>query len=161
MGEKTMPVTGGCLCGAIRYESTEPPDYVVYCHCRICQIACGALFALVAGFPGETFRYTQGEPTYYHSSSWVKRGFCANCGSPVEMTYTQEFHVSDPEPGPGVLIGTLDHPEDWPPDLRHTGIESKVPWHVITDDLPQRRADESNYVQVAKARLRDEAERGN
>ncbi len=154
MGEKTMPVTGGCLCGAIRYESTAPPNWVSYCHCRMCQKAYGGLFSLVGEFPGETFRYTQGEPTYYQSSAWLKRGFCANCGSPVDGWF-----ADDPEPG--ILIGTLDHPEDWPPDGRHAGIESKVPWHVITDDLPQIRTDENEFVEAARARVRDEADRGN
>ena len=153
MGEKTVPVTGGCLCGAIRYESTVPPNWVGYCHCRMCQQAYGALFGLFAAFPGEAFRYTQGEPTYYQSSSWATRYFCAKCGSPIGMAFVDD-------PAPCVLIGTLDHPEDWPPDQRHSGIESKVPWHNITDDLPQIRSDEMESVAAAKARLRNEAERG-
>ncbi len=153
MGEKTMPVTGGCLCGAIRYESTEQPIWIGYCHCRMCQQAYGALYGLFAAFPAEAFRYTRGEPTYYQSSSWAKRGFCANCGSPVTMG-------SVDSPRRTVLIGTLDHPEDWPPDLCHSGMESNVPWHIINDDLPQRRTDESEFVKAAKARVRDEAGRG-
>ncbi len=152
MGEKTMPVTGGCLCGAIRYESTEPPNWVTYCHCRICQQASGGLYGLGAEFPGEAFRYTKGEVTYYQSSSWAKRGFCANCGSPVDHLY-----VNDPDPI--VCIGTLDHPEDWPPGS-HVGIESKVPWYVISDDLPQQLGYVSEHVEAAKAEVRDEGDRG-
>ncbi len=94
-------------------------------------------------FSGEAFRYTKGEVTYYQSSPWVKRGFCANCGSPVDMWY-----VNDPEPV--IFIGSLDHPEDWPLE-RHRGIESKVPWHVIGDDLPQLQTDVSKHVEAAKA----------
>jgi hypothetical protein len=117
----------------------------------MCQRAYGGLYGLFASFPVEAFRYTQGEPTYYQSSPWAKRGFCANCGSPVDFWY-----VDDPEPG--VTIGTLDHPEDWPPDSHHNGIESKVPWHVITDDLRQQRSDESEWLETAKASVRDEAD---
>ncbi len=62
MAGKTLPVTGGCLCGAIRYESTAPPNWVSYCHCRICQKAYGALFGLFAAFPEAAFRYTRGQP---------------------------------------------------------------------------------------------------
>lgn len=153
MGEKTVPVTGGCLCGAIRYESTEPPNWVCYCHCRMCQRAYGGLFGLVAAFPIEAFRYTRGGPKYYQSSPWGKRGFCESCGSPIDFQY-----VDDPEAG--VLLGTLDHPEDWPPNGPHIGIESKVPWHVITDDLPQRRTDEDESVRDAKAKVSKDAERG-
>ena len=143
MGEKTMPVTGGCLCGAIRYESTEPPNWVVCCHCRICQQAYGGLFGIGLEFPGKAFRYTKGEVTYYQSSSWSKRGFCANCGSPVDMWYKDD-------PDGIVFIGTLDHPEDWPQE-KHVGIESKVSWYVINDGLPQRRTDVSQHVEDVKA----------
>ena len=53
------------------------------------------------------------------------------------------------DPDPIVIIGSLDHPEDWPMES-HVGIESKVPWHVIGDDLPQRRTNVSQHVEDAK-----------
>jgi len=49
--EKT---TGGCLCGAVRYESTKPPIWVGYCHCRMCQKAYGNLFGIFAAFSVDT-----------------------------------------------------------------------------------------------------------
>ncbi len=58
------------------------------------------------------------------------------------------WYKDDPEPIAN--IGTLDHPEDWPQES-HVGIESKVPWYVISDGLPQRRTDVSKHVQAAKA----------
>ncbi len=45
MTEKTMPVTGGCLCGAVRYEAIEPPHHAEYCHCNTCKKARGGIFA--------------------------------------------------------------------------------------------------------------------
>ena len=153
MSEKSMPITGGCLCGAVRYKSTEPSVWTGYCHCRMCQQAYGALFGTFADFPTEAFRYTQGEPVYYQSSPWAKRGFCGSCGSPIEFRYMDS-------PTLGILIGTLDHPEDFQPTSHHNGIESKVPWHVIADDLPQKRTDESVYFQAAQARFRDDAVKG-
>ena len=136
MTDKTMPITGGCQCGAVRYESTEPPNWVGYCHCRKCQMAYGAVSGVFAAFRRESFRYTSGEPKFYQSSAWGYRGFCENCGTPLIMLY----ELDDPEPG--VLIGTLDHPEEWAPNSGHFGIESQVPWDVIHDDLPQRRAED-------------------
>ena len=44
MTQKRPPITGGCLCGAVRYESTESPVNGGYCHCRMCQKASGGLF---------------------------------------------------------------------------------------------------------------------
>lgn len=132
---KTLPVTGGCLCGAIRYQASAPPVWVSYCHCRTCQKAYGALFGLFAAFHEDVFRFTKGQPKYYRSSAKAKRGFCNDCGTPVDFWY-------DGDPELGVLIGTLDHPEDWPANRRHNGIESKVAWFAIHDDLPQVRIGE-------------------
>ena len=42
------------------------------------------------------------------------------------------------------MVGSLDHPEDWPPTWEHSGIESKVPWCEIHDDLPQTTTEESD-----------------
>jgi hypothetical protein len=37
IANQSVPVTGGCLCGVVRYESTAPPDRGTYCHCTMCQ----------------------------------------------------------------------------------------------------------------------------
>lgn len=150
MAEKNIPVTGGCLCGAIRYESPEPPAWIGYCHCRMCQKGYGAPFGLFAVFAPGAVRFTSGALKYYRSSPVAQRGFCADCGAPVHYLYEGD---SDQ----GILIGTLDHPEDWPPDSGHNGMESKIPWHVIADDLPRRRTDESPMLEKAKKHLRDES----
>jgi hypothetical protein len=50
------------------------------------------------------------------------------------------------------MVGTLDHPEDWPPTWEHSGIESKVPWFEISDDLPQTTTDESEFLKAARER---------
>jgi hypothetical protein len=143
MGSKAhVPVTGGCLCGAIRYESTAAPNLVGFCHCRMCQQASGNLFIVWADFSDETFRFTHGEPRYYRSSEIATRGFCQRCGSPISFQY-------DGSSGPAIMVGTLDHPEDWPPTWEHSGIESKVPWYEISNDLPQTTTEESEFLQAA------------
>jgi hypothetical protein len=138
MTDQRLPVTGGCLCGAVRYESSEPPVQGFFCHCVMCQKNYGGLYAATLKFSGEGFRFTDGEPKYYHSSGFAKRGFCAECGSPIVFLYEGNPHHY-------VLIGSLDHPADWP--LRkdaswgqsaHWYIEAKVPWYEIGDGLPQR-----------------------
>jgi hypothetical protein len=50
------------------------------------------------------------------------------------------------------MVGTLDHPEDWPPTWEHSGIESKVPWYEICDDLPQTTTEESEFLRAARER---------
>ena len=135
MRDKTLPITGGCVCGAVRYEATEPPQEVDYCHCRICQKAVGNLFFAYATFGSDAFRITQGEPKFYKTSAWMKRAFCANCGTPVADRY---FKGSDLW---SASIGSLDHPEDWPPSV-HGSVESQIPWLTIHDDLPRMRSEE-------------------
>jgi hypothetical protein len=52
----------------------------------------------------------------------------------------------------GVLVGTLDHPEEWPPITGHSGIESQIAWDVIHDDLPQwRTEDDPDYIAAKEA----------
>ena len=126
-----VPLTGGCLCGAVRYESSEPPVDVAYCHCRKCQQAYGNPFGVFAFISVTAFKVTRGEPKYYRSSAWAERGFCAECGTPlVFRDSTQNI---------GLLISTLDHPADWPPTLCHSGMESRIEWDGIADDLPRWR----------------------
>ncbi len=145
MSTQRVPVTGGCLCGAVRYESTAPPKLVGFCHCRMCQKASGNLFAAFADFPGTAFRFTRGKPRHYRSSELATRGFCQECGTQIVFQY-------DGSEGPAIMIGTLDHPEDWPATWQHSGIESKVPWYTISDDLPQTRTEESEFLQEARRR---------
>ncbi len=146
MTDKTMPITGGCICGAIRYEATEPPPEVGYCHCRMCQKWTGNLFFPCVGFRSAAFRFTQGEPKFYQSSVWLERGFCANCGTPVCDRFLKgvdRVYAS---------IGGLDHPEDWPPN-GHWGVESQVPWLTIDDGLPRTRTEDEPEFIAAKAAL--------
>ena len=144
MSDKTMPITGGCMCGAVRYEATEPPQEVGYCHCRMCQKWTGNLFFPGAGFRSAAFRFTQGEPKFYQSSVWLERGFCANCGTPVCDRFLKGVDRVY------ATIGSLDHPEDWPPRA-HWGVESQVPWLTIDDDLPRMRTEEDPEFIAVKA----------
>ncbi len=144
MTDKTMPITGGCMCGAIRYEVTVSPHEVGYCHCRMCQKATGNLFYSYAAFPSEAFRVTQGEPKYYKSSAWLERGFCGNCGTQVFDRYLRGNDLT------AAAIGSLDHPEDWPTTL-HCGVESQVPWLTIDDDLPRVRTEDDPDFVAAQA----------
>jgi hypothetical protein len=70
------PVTGGCLCGAVRYESQEAPTEGYFCHCRTCQKHYGNLFGAVVRMRGSAFRFIKGQPKYYRSSDIARRGFC-------------------------------------------------------------------------------------
>ena len=156
MSEIQIPITGGCLCGAIRYESSEPPVEAGTCHCHTCQKSTGSAFAVGAMFSRSAFRFTKGEPKLYRSSSIMDKGFCSNCGSLVFNQYL----VRTPGFNPDMVyieLGTLDHPEAVPIDF-HYGVETQLPWVHFDDDLPRTRMDEDPDLAVAYAAAESKAE---
>src|ERR1044072_5549814 len=78
---------GGCACGAIQYECTAEPVFSFNCHCRACQRFTGSAFISGIAVPAAAFKLTRGEAKYYitrgDSGGEVRRGLCANWGSPV------------------------------------------------------------------------------
>ena len=139
----TKPISGGCLCGQIRYEASDKPKWVSYCHCRMCQKAYGQTSGIFLGFKVGLLKITKGKPKYYQSSAWAERSFCKNCGSPIGVSYKTLDSV---------LVGTLDNPEDWPPNECHLGIESQVKWDIIHDELPKwRTEDDPNFIKAKEA----------
>ena len=99
------PITGGCLCGRIHYTIDRPPRIVCHCHCRLCQLASGALFLTWATFDAPAFTLTAGTPAIHESSATGRRHFCADCGTPLMMTTTDEPQKID------VTLASLDEPD--------------------------------------------------
>jgi hypothetical protein len=157
MANAHVPVTGGCLCGAVRYESKAAPTEGFYCHCSICRRSVGNLFAAFVRFPRSSFAFITGDPTFYRSSEVARRAFCSACGSPMVFVYDNadaDFWVT---------VGSLDHPEDWPltkgaawGSTVHGTVDSKVPWQEIDDGLPQRTSENPLLRQQAEAAIAKE-----
>ena len=149
MAEETVPITGGCLCGAVRYEANEPMSKGVVCHCRVCQRTTGSAFEAIVRFPRTAFRFTKGEPKRYRSSSIMEKCFCPHCGS----TLTDRYLVWRGAVAPDkvlVHIGTLDKPEAVS-IASHYGVESQLPWFHFDDGLPRSRCDEDPELAAAFA----------
>jgi hypothetical protein len=125
-----IELSGGCLCGAIRYRCTAQMDDVHYCHCRECQKAFGNVFAIYGGLPRTALTFTRGSPRHYRPSPHDERGFCEACGTPLTFRYLRSDWIS-------VSIGSLDHPEAVQPTM-HWGIESQVSWLSMNDGLPRK-----------------------
>jgi hypothetical protein len=149
MGEPTLPITGGCLCGAVCYESSEPPIKGIICHCRMCQKSTGSAFMVAVGFPRTTLQFTKGEPKLYRSSPIKDKGFCSNCGSLLFDQYLARTGGSNPDII-FVQLGTLDHPETVS-ITSHYGVESQLPWVHFDDGLPRGRCDEDPEMAAAFA----------
>ena len=136
--DKSPLITGRCLCGEVRFQISEQPIEIVFCHCRMCQRSSGAQIGAGAMFTREALRFTRGAPKYYKSSPIAERGFCANCGS--SLTYRPL--VPQWSDWIDVDVASLDSPEDFAPTW-HLGVESQMPWADINDDLPRVRCEDS------------------
>lgn len=134
---KTFPqqVTGGCLCGAIRYRAEGQPLSAIYCHCESCRRHTGAPVVTLAGYRRDQVTYTKGQPTVYEMADEIGRAFCKQCGTPL----TWEGDGGE-EIGPLVElhIGTMDHPEAFPPEC-HIHHGERLPWFETVDHLPRYR----------------------
>ena len=107
-------LTGGCMCGKIRYECAAEPMFVVNCYCRDCQRASGTAMGTVVFVPKAALKQN-GEAKYYEvtaeSGKKIRRGFCSTCGSPL-------FSDADALPdGIGVKIASLDDPNRFKPGM--------------------------------------------
>ncbi len=137
---ESSPISGGCLCGAVRYQISAPAIDVAYCHCRMCQRFTGGQIVAGAFFPSEAIRFTQGGLKYYRSSPIAERGFCADCGS--SLMYNALVTTRQWPDFFWVLLAGLDNPENFVPTW-HLGIESQMPWLNVHDDLPRIRCKDS------------------
>ena len=83
----TTPFSGGCACGAIRFESKAEPALMLHCHCRDCQQSSGGPFSSFVIVPTEAFKVSQGSLRFHdspsHAGGKTHRGFCPDCGSPI------------------------------------------------------------------------------
>ncbi|MCL2450532.1 MAG: GFA family protein, partial [Polyangiaceae bacterium] len=80
-------MTGGCLCGEIRYEYDGDPGPATYCHCADCRRVTGSAFNVGVRVERALFRLVQGAPATFVKSGGsgrpIERSFCATCGSPL------------------------------------------------------------------------------
>lgn len=128
-------VTGGCLCGAIRYQANVYLESASYCHCRMCQRSSGVPAEIAVTVEPGTLRFVAEEPKYFQSSPFAQRGFCAHCGS--RIIWRSPGH---PEKD-SLAVGCLDHPENVVP-MEHICVESQLPWYRIGDDLPHKSSED-------------------
>jgi hypothetical protein len=126
-------VTGGCRCGQLRYEVRGPLGGVVNCHCRFCRRVHGAAFTTVTFIGAQNFVW-QTPPeraARYQTPLGSVRHFCGVCASPI-FNLSRELELG------GLVTNSLDgeQPAPW----AHLNVESKLPWLVIGDSLPQFQA---------------------
>ena len=90
--------SGGCFCGAVRYEYEGPENWVGHCHCESCRRNCSAPFTTFVGVPRDKVRMTGAAPAVYESSPGVRRLFCARCGTPVAIDLLRQLRAEAANP---------------------------------------------------------------
>lgn len=121
-------LTGGCLCGAVRYEARGAGYNVTHCHCGDCRRSSGAPFVTWVSFRAEEFRFTKGEAREILWAGRVRR-FCGACGTPLIFLSSADAAEVD------VTVCSLDEPARVTP-VDHTWMEDRLPWVHLADKLP-------------------------
>ena len=123
-------VTGGCLCGAVRYAITGALRGVVLCHCAMCRRTHGHIGAYTAA-PRSALALTESRGLkWYRSSPIARRGFCGECGASLFWERTERDTIS-------VAAGTLDPPTGLDTVLQ-IHVDSAGDYYRIDPDIPQR-----------------------
>jgi len=124
-----LPLTGGCNCGAVRYEISEPPLAAGYCHCTRCQRRSGAAASPSAAVKPGTFRIVSGEDQIrrWNAGDGSDKAFCVTCGSAL---FAQ---VPDVPERIFVRMGSFDGDPGVRPSVR-AHVASAAVWEPIPDD---------------------------
>jgi hypothetical protein len=133
MSEPSLPLTGGCGCGAVRFEISEPLVSAIYCHCTRCQHRTGAAAAASARVVPGAFAITAGEDALraWAPGDGFDKVFCGECGSAL--------YARDPASGEAVFIrlGAIDGDPGIRPSARQF-VAYAAAWEPIPDDgLPR------------------------
>lgn len=131
MTDVATQVTGGCLCGRIRYEAEVFLHNGYVCHCTICQRNSGQPAELTVLIRPGTLKYLKDEPQYYNSSPEGKRGFCALCGSRLVW----QARRAEDDWLTNLTVGSLDRPAE-ARMTRHIYADTRLPWYDALEGLP-------------------------
>ena len=140
---KNFTVSGGCLCGSVRYTVTNPASCIVHCHCSRCRKGHAGLVTSCAIVNSDDLSIDRGEEdlTTYTFPPEVHRKFCRKCGcsllyymdkTPEKVLYYPATLDEDAHPG---------HPEG---SEHHIYVASKAEWEVFETSLPWHEEDMSD-----------------
>jgi hypothetical protein len=132
MTDTGYKLTGGCYCGAVRYEITGKPVFKAQCHCRECQYFSGGGPNYFMLMPEDGLTWTRGTPqTFAHADldRPVTRTFCGTCGT----------HITTHPQGQDTFVlkvGTLDDPSLFGAPRAAIYACDTPPFHLFPEDIP-------------------------
>jgi hypothetical protein len=127
-------VTGGCLCGRVRFELTQPAQAAGYCHCTRCQHRSGTAASAQARIDARTFRLLRGGDliqAWRHPDGGFEKCFCRECGAHL-------FSRNPDNPAQmAIRLGAFDGDPGVRPSYR-AFVAYAAPWEAIPDDGLER-----------------------
>jgi len=123
-------LTGGCLCGGVRFEVTEPLVSASYCHCTRCQRRTGTAASAQGRVAPGSLRVTSGEElirAYDPGDGGFLKLFCSQCGSALWSRSPEDPEVMS------VRLGILDSDPGIRPSYRQF-VAYAAPWEPLPDD---------------------------
>jgi hypothetical protein len=123
-----LPLTGGCLCGGVRFELSEAPGRASYCHCTRCQRRTGTSSSANVRANGAAFTITEGEAlvnAWRHPDGGFEKCFCSNCGA----------HLFSRNPDDHTQLGIRFSAFDGDPGVR-PGYRQFVAYAAIWEPIP-------------------------
>jgi hypothetical protein len=124
-------ITGGCHCGAVRYEAKGEAITHALCHCSDCRRHAGAPMVGWTMYRSDAVTMTKGATKTYKSSEFGRRQFCADCGT--GLFYTNDKVL------PGIIdiqSATYDDPAAVPARI-HVQVAERIPWMATAHELPK------------------------
>jgi hypothetical protein len=128
--EVSVTLTGGCLCGRVRYSIASPLKAARSCHCSRCRKAFSGAGSAYAEIEVGSFSWLSGEEnlTRYESAAGWGLAFCRTCGTTLCGVHGDQVH--------GVTLGSVDGDPGVEIEM-HIFVGSKAPWDHIGGDAPQ------------------------
>ena len=123
--------TGGCRCGAVRYEFSGEVVHHALCHCRDCQMGSGAPMVAWLAVKADAFRVTKGAAASYNGAGQSYRHFCSTCGTPLWFVNEEML--------PGIVdvpSVTLDEPDASAP-AAHIQVAERRAWMADLARMPE------------------------
>ena len=122
-------LTGGCNCGAVRFEIDAPLVSALYCHCTRCQRRTGTAASASARTEPDSFRITDGEDRLraWKPADGAEKWFCGDCGSSL---FGRNPSHADPI---SIRMGAFDDDPGIRPSVRQF-VAYAAPWEPIPDD---------------------------